>query len=239
MAHGDSKLCVDTIKYLRAKNVNKIMAGNVVTKSGFGRLEEAGADYIRVGIGNGSICSTRSQTSFGLSQGTAIQDCASRKNKAKLIADGGIKTNGDISKAIALGADVVMLGKMLASTDLSGGECYDRNKEILPLTKLNKPMYIPNTGEVNNINTSYKSYHGMASKKARDGVLSYASIEGVSGLIPYSGTTSDFLNDLELNLKASMSYCGVRTWQEFQSKAKIVFISNSSIIESGNGNIIK
>lgn len=189
-------------------------------------------------IVHNSICSSRIQCATGLSQGSAIMDCASRKTTAKLIADGGIKNNGDILKAIALGADYAMLGKMLAGTSLAGGECYDKNKELVEpmamsfkIHKDNNAIAIPN-GEGPNPNMMYKSYHGMASKTAREGVLSYGSVEGVTGLIPYTGETKDVLNDMKLNLKAGMSYCGVRNWKEFQMKSKPIFVSNSGIIES-------
>jgi len=177
-------------------------------------------------IVHNSICSTRTSTGFGLSQGTAIEDCASRKTSAKLIADGGIKTNGDILKAIALGADFVMLGKMLASTSLAGGEEYDEYKELV------SKVFNPSNGKFESDKIKYKEYYGMASKQAREGVLSYASIEGVSGLIPYTGETSEFIENLKLNLKAGMSYCGVKTWQEFRQKVKIAAVSNSGLIES-------
>ena len=221
MAHGDSKLCVETVKYINNLFNTMIMAGNVVTKSGFERLQDAGASYIKVGIGCGSICSTRTSTGFGLAQGTAISDCANRKEGAYLIADGGVRTNGDIAKAIALGADFVMLGKMLASTNLADGIEYNINKEIA----------------IDKDEVAYKSYHGMASREGREGVLSYSSVEGVSGLIPYTGTTEQFLMDLELNLKASLSYCGVDNLIDFQRKCKIAFISNSSLIESSTDSI--
>ena len=218
MAHGDCQLCIDTVVYLKANDkVKEVIAGNVVTKSGFERLQEAGADYIRVGIGNGSICSTRIQCGVGLPQGTAIEDCASRKTTAKLIADGGIKTNGDIAKAISIGADMVMCGKMLASTDLAAGETYCKDKCTIAMS--NHEIY-------------YKEYHGMASVKAREGVVGYGSVEGRSGLIRYKGLTSEMLMNLKLNLKASQSYVGVTNWRDFRLKSKKVMVSNSGIIES-------
>jgi IMP dehydrogenase len=243
MAHADSKLCIETVKYLKKlqddnprfgseKYIENIMAGNVATKSGFERLQSAGANYIRVGIGNGSICSTRINTGFGVPQFTAIQDCASRKNAdTYLVADGGVKSNGDIVKAIAAGADYVMLGKMLAGTEYGGGELYDKNKELIPKSTEIKNVY--------DMSILYKGYRGMASKKAREGVLSYASIEGVSGLIPYTGKTEDLLNDIRLNLKSAMSYNGSRDWKDFKRTVKILKVSDSSILESSTRTIIK
>ena len=217
LAHGDSLASIETVKYLDL-HVGSIMAGNVATKSGFERLQNAGAKYIRCGVGAGSICETRLNTGFGVPQFTAITDCASRKNKGVfLIADGGIKNNGDIAKAMAGGADFAMLGKVLAGTDLAAGDCYDKNKELSPLQK----------------DICFKGYHGMASRKAREGVLSYASIEGACGMIPYTGKTENLLNDIKLNLKASMSYCGTRNWTEFKKNVKIIKISDSSILENG------
>ena len=230
MAHGDSELCIETVKYLNklrqydSKNKNKIvmniMAGNVATRSAYSRLEEAGANYIRVGIGGGSICSTRTSTGFGVPQFTSIQDCASRKSNSFLIADGGIKNNGDIVKAIAAGANFVMLGKVLAGTSLASGPIYDKNKELIW------------NENPNPCNIVYKGYYGMASKKARDGVMKNASIEGVAGLIPYTGETEEILKDIKLNLKSALSYNGSRNWKDFQRTVKILKVSNSSIAES-------
>lgn len=231
MAHGDSKLCVDTVKYIKSQEYVRrkssvpfaIMAGNVCTKSGFSRLQEAGANYIRVGIGSGSICSTRLNTGFGVPLLTSVEDCASVKNDdVILVADGGIRYPGDITKSIAVGADMVMVGRMFAATDLSAGECYDYRKEIIVPDNL-----------ISWESVMYKEYHGMASKEARHGIMNYNSVEGVSGLIPYIGTTEELLKDLELNLKASLSYAGARDWKEFKRKVKIIKMSNSSILESG------
>lgn len=218
MAHGDSILCVETVEYIKKLSpLNRVMAGNVVTKSGFEHLQKAGAEFIRVGIGGGSICSTRSSTGFGVPQLTSIEDCASRKTTAKLISDGGIKNNGDIVKAMAVGADMVMCGKMLAQTSLAGGIEYDREKNICS-----------NFGEV----PVYKQYRGMASREARSGVMNYGSVEGVSGLVPYLGTTESLIEDLKLNLHAALSYCGTTNWDDFRRCVKIIQISDSSILES-------
>jgi IMP dehydrogenase len=146
MAHGDSIACVDTIKYIKSlfnnsskKNYyekkfqdNHIIAGNVATVIGFKRLQKAGANGIRAGIASGAICSTAIETGFGVPILTNIIDMAKYKKKNTwLIADGGCKATGDIAKAVYFGADFVMLGKMLASTDLACGSCYNKNKEKL------------------------------------------------------------------------------------------------------------
>ncbi len=221
MAHGDSISCVETIEYLRHLELNRkieIIAGNVVTKAGFDRLQSAGANGIRCGIGGGSICASREKCKVGVPQLTCILDCAERKNpETILISDGGIRNSGDIVAAIAAGADLCMCGKIFASTDLAIGTCYNKRKEIVS----------SDSDEI-----FYKEYRGMASKEARNSVLSYASVEGVSGLIRYTGKTEDMLKDIELNLKAAQSYLGVTNWQDFRKYAKFQLISNSAIIES-------
>ena len=238
MAHGDSKLCVETVEYLRKKEKNyyitkegfeqsiNIIAGNVVTKAGFERLQKAGAVGIRVGIGSGSICSTRINCGIGIPQFTAIMDCAERKDhNTILIADGGIKNTGDMVKAIAAGADLCMCGKLLASTNLANGLSYDKNKEIISDFDLD--------------NICYKGYRGMASKEARQSILEYASVEGVSGLVKYTGTTEQLLIDIKLRLQSAQSYLGVTNWNDFRKYAKFQIITDSSYKESSTNSIIQ
>lgn len=227
LAHGDCQLCIDTIKYIKqlghkiGKNNDltapRVIAGNVATKSGFSRLQDAGADGIRCGIGGGSICATRTATAFGVPTLTTIMDCVKVKNdNVMLIADGGIKTAGDIAKAMAAGADICMIGKLLAGTHLAGGICFNKNKEI----------------SIDPVDIMWKEYYGMASRKAREGVLNYGSVEGVNGLVKYSGSTDLLINDIKLNLQASLSYAGVTNWKNFRKKVKIIRITNGSWIES-------
>jgi len=178
-------------------------------------------------IVHNSICSTRLNCGVGLPQLTAIMDCARIKEDTLLIADGGIKYNGDIAKAIGAGADLVMLGKVLAATDLAGGECYDKNKELIDMEYLS-PEYTENGNRV----LMYKSYRGMASNEARQNVLSNASIEGVAGLIRYTGMTKDIMHNIKLNLQSTLSYTGSANWKTFKKNIKFVEISNSSILES-------
>jgi len=215
VANGDTKAVVDTVKYLE-KNIGhhdtSIMAGNVATRSGFARLQDAGANYIRVGIGGGSICSTRLNTGFGIPTLTSVFDCAKVKDTAYLVADGGIENAGDICKAMAAGADMVMLGKMLAATSMSGGEKHTINDK------------------------RFVEYSGMASKEAiykLKSKKSVVSIEGVSGLIPYVGETEDVLKELIGNLQSAVSYyAGCRDWKEFRRKVKFLEISQQGWEES-------
>jgi len=222
IANGDTKAGVETVKYIRSTFGPKcnVMAGNVATRSGFGRLQEAGANFVRVGIGGGSICSTRTSTGFGLPTLTSIFDCAKIKDTAYLVADGGIETPGDICKAIAAGADMVMLGKMLAATSLSGGEKVDKD---FCLTN-NKDEY------------AWVSYSGMASKEAiqkLNSKKSVVSIEGVSGYIPYTGETEEVVNNIIGNLQSSVSYyAGCHNWDEFRRKVKFVEITSEGWNES-------
>ena len=228
MAHGDSKSCVETVEYIDGLNWTgiNIIAGNVVTKAGFERLQKAGAVGIRVGIGSGSICSTRINCGIGIPQFTAIMDCAERKDhNTILIADGGIKNTGDMVKAIAAGADLCMCGKLLASTNLANGLSYDKNKEIISDFDLD--------------NICYKGYRGMASKEARQSILEYASVEGVSGLVKYTGTTEQLLIDIKLRLQSAQSYLGVTNWNDFRKYAKFQIITDSSYKESSTNSIIQ
>ena len=218
MAHGDSQVCIDTIKYIKDLKDTEIIAGNVATKAGFIRLQKAGAKGIRCGIGGGSICATRINSAFGVPTLTSVMDCAKVKDpEVFLIADGGIKNAGDIVKYMTVGADMVFCGKLLAGTDLTLGTCYNSNKEIV--SQDSTEVY-------------YKAYRGMASKEARQGVLNKSSIEGVSGLVKYVGSTEELINDIRMNLQAALSYGGVTNWNDLRKYVKIIRVSQSSIIES-------
>ena len=270
MAHGDSVSCIDTVKFLRARLDDKsllttifgkphIIAGNVATPEGFKRLQQAGADGIRVGIASGQICSTNLQTGFGVPILTNIIDCSKIKKDTWLIADGGCRYSGDIAKAVYFGADFVMMGKMLAATDLATGACYNSSYEKLvsdirldhdePSFSLIYPdefervyklaeeidwhKHDSNCTRKNmctrNIVT-YKEYHGMASRAARSGIFNYASVEGCQGLIKYTSRTKDFIHDTYLHLQASLSYGGARNWTEFRKKVKAAKRSEAGII---------
>jgi IMP dehydrogenase len=187
------------------------MVGNVATPIAFSDLSNWGADSIKVGIGGGSICSTRIKTGHGVPGLQAVADCSKAKkdNRTLLIADGGIKTSGDIVKALAAGADFVMLGSLLAGTDESPGKLYDSE------------------------NGKVKIYQGMASSEAQmkwKGTVS--SREGISTTIPYKGTVENIMEDLTIGIRSGFSYTGARNIKELWEKSQFMRQTPSGITES-------
>jgi len=214
IAHGHHSLMKNALKNLRAlfdKTTIHLMAGNVATLEAFNDLADWGADSIRVGIGGGSICSTRIQTGHGVPTFQSILDCAKSDRSAVLVADGGIKNSGDIIKAIAAGADFVMLGSLLAGTDeVPVEKSWDVTRGIW--------VY---------------PYRGMASVEAQINWRGHtSSVEGVTSSIPAKGPVEDVLSDLKRGLRSGMSYSGARDIGEFQAKAKFILQSNSGQVES-------
>ena len=198
VAHGHHALVKNALKILREVFGDEIhlMAGNVATLEAFNDLADWGANSIRVGVGGGSICSTRSNTGHGVPTFQSVDDCSYSDRDAKLIADGGIRNSGDIVKALAAGADFVMLGSMLAGTDESPGEIFTSG------------------------NKKYKVYRGMASRMAQmDWRGKSSSPEGISTTIPYKGPVADILCDIKGNVRSGFSYSGVRSLRELQSGA--------------------
>ena len=201
VAHGHHALMEKAIKSIRAEvgNTLHIMAGNVATREGFEALAEWGADSVRCNVGGGSICSTRIQTGHGMPGLQTIFECAGAESDVKIIADGGIRSSGDVVKALAAGADFVMLGSMLAGTYETPG------KKVITL---GGPM---------------KEYRGMASKEAQmDWRGKYSSDEGVATMIPYKGTVNDVLQQVKNGITSGLSYSGVRTIKELQENAIFV-----------------
>ncbi|ABO50427.1 inosine-5'-monophosphate dehydrogenase [Desulforamulus reducens MI-1] len=219
-AHGHSALVVKTVQNIRSAYPNlNIIAGNVATTEATRDLIEAGANAIKVGIGPGSICTTRVVAGVGVPQITAVYDCAQEamKHGIPVIADGGIKYSGDIVKAIAAGASVVMLGSILAGTEESPGE-----KEIYQ-------------------GRSYKVYRGMGSlgamkKGSGDRYFQEQAKkmvpEGVEGRVPYKGQLSDTIFQLVGGLKAGMGYTGSRTINNLKTDAKFIRITPAGLKES-------
>ncbi|GAB6887131.1 IMP dehydrogenase [Desulfothermus okinawensis JCM 13304] len=219
-AHGHSKNVIQGVKFIKSNYPDiPLIAGNVATYQGAKDLIEAGADSVKVGIGPGSICTTRVVAGVGVPQITAIMDVvpACREKDRCLIADGGIKFSGDIVKAIAAGADSVMMGGMLAGTEESPGETvlYQGRR--------------------------YKIYRGMGSLDAmKEGSkdryfqenLEKLVPEGIVGRVPYKGEVSETIYQLVGGLKAGMGYCGCRNIKELQTKARFVQITQAGYRES-------
>jgi IMP dehydrogenase len=222
-AHGHSRHVLEAVNRIkRQSNKVQVVAGNVATSDGAKALIDAGADSIKVGIGPGSICTTRIVAGVGVPQLTAIMDAveAARKSDTPVIADGGIKYSGDLAKAIAAGADCAMIGSLLAGTDETPGEVF---------------LYQ---------GRSYKSYRGMGSvgAMARGSADRYFQQdikdtlklvpEGVEGQVPYKGPTSTVLHQLAGGLRAAMGYVGASNVEEFHRKATFVKITSAGLRES-------
>lgn len=203
VAHGHHKMVYDAIRNIRDHYgpAIHIMAGNVATDEAFEALQAWGANSIRVGIGGGSICSTRIQTGHGVPNITAIMECAKVSTTATLIADGGIKNAGDIVKALAAGADFVMLGSLLAGTEEAPGEY---KQDLL-------------TGE------RWKAYRGMASREAQQDWRGKSSApEGIATTIAYKGPVELVFNDLVGNIKSGLSYSGAVNVRGLQARAEFI-----------------
>jgi len=219
-AHGHSQNVINLVKEIKTKFPDlQLIAGNVATAEATRALIEAGADCIKVGIGPGSICTTRVVAGIGVPQITAIYDCAQEADKygIPVIADGGIKYSGDITKAIAAGASVVMLGSLLAGTEESPGE-----------TEIYKGR-------------RFKVYRGMGSMSAmaagsKDRYFQEDTNklvpEGVEGRVPYKGPLSDTVFQLVGGLRAGMGYCGTPTIQDLRAKTKFIRITGAGLRES-------
>ena len=222
-AHGHSKGVVAAVEHIRRlSNYTQIIAGNVATGDGARALIDAGADAIKIGIGPGSICTTRIVAGVGVPQLTAIAEAAAvcRETGVPAIADGGIKSSGDLAKAIAAGADCAMIGSLFAGTEESPGEVF---------------LYQ---------GRSYKSYRGMGSvgAMARGSADRYFQEEvndtlklvpeGVEGRVPYKGPVSNVVQQLVGGLRSAMGYTGSATIADLQEHASFVRITNSGLRES-------
>ena len=222
-AHGHSKRVLEAVNRIkRASNAVQVVAGNVATAEGAKALIDAGADAIKVGIGPGSICTTRIVAGVGVPQRSAIMDAveAAKKNKTPVIADGGIKYSGDLAKALAAGADVAMVGSLLAGTDETPGDAF---------------LYQ---------GRSYKSYRGMGSvgAMARGSADRYFQQdikdnlklvpEGIEGQVPYKGPVASVLHQLAGGLRAAMGYVGAKDLADFHDKAQFIRISSAGLRES-------
>ncbi len=221
-AHGHSKGVLSMIRQIKGKFDIQVIAGNVGTGEGTKELIKAGADAVKVGVGPGSICTTRVVAGVGVPQVTAIMECAkvALRSNIPIIADGGVKQTGDIAKAIAAGADSVMIGSLFAGVDESPGE---------------KVLYE---------GRSYKVYRGMGSLEAmkqgskdryfqdvEDDIQKLVP-EGIEGRVPYKGTLSETVHQMVGGLRSAMGYCGCRSIGEMKKKAQFVRMTDAGLRES-------
>ncbi|MEP6695295.1 MAG: IMP dehydrogenase [Pseudonocardiales bacterium] len=227
-AHGHSRDVIDMVRRLKSETVVDVIGGNIATREGAQALIEAGADAVKVGVGPGSICTTRVVTGVGVPQVTAIHDVASvaRPAGVPVIGDGGLQYSGDIAKAIVAGADTVMLGSLLAGVDESPGELIFAGGK------------------------QFKSYRGMGSlgamqsrggtrsyskdRYAQDDVLSDDKLvpQGVEGLVPYRGPLDAVAHQLVGGLRAAMGFAGTPTVGDLQERGKLVRITSAGLKES-------
>jgi len=226
-SHGHKDIVIETVRQIKASHNIDVMAGNIATADAAEDLIEAGADGLRVGIGPGAICTTRVVTGVGVPQLTAISDCASvgDAHGVPVIADGGLRHSGDVTKAIAAGASAVMMGSLFAGLNEAPGQLVIYNGR------------------------RFKTYRGMGSMDAmaagsadrygQDGVdRSKLVPEGVEGRVPYRGPLGDFVYQLVGGLRSGMDHCGAATIEQLRTEARFVRISAASLAENHPHDIV-
>jgi IMP dehydrogenase len=225
VAHGHMEKVLEVTKEIKETFPNILLiSGNVATYEAAKDLFLSGADCVKVGIGPGSICTTRIETGHGVPQLTAILESskAAKEYGKTIIADGGIKNSGDIVKALAAGANAVMLGNILAGCDESPGEIFEHNGK------------------------KYKKYFGSTSSEQKQKHLDNIKndpnylkhIEGVSGSVPYKGSLKDLIEKLKAGITSGLSYSGAQNIEQLQLKAKFISISTAGLRESGSHDLI-
>ncbi|MGI9568075.1 MAG: IMP dehydrogenase [Nitrosopumilus sp.] len=224
IAHGHSENALSTVRNIKKAFPDcELIAGNIATAQGVSDLIQAGVDAVKVGVGSGSICITRVITGSGVPQLTAVMDCAKigKDNDIPIISDGGTRTSGDATKALAAGASSVMVGSMLGGTDESPGTVLTKNGK------------------------RFKVYRGMASlsaslgrKSKETGSISFDDdlndyvAEGVEAMVPYKGTVTDILKQLTGGVRSGLSYCGAHTIPQMQENAEFIKMSRAGFAES-------
>ena len=220
-AHGHSKGILDTVKAIKAEMDVQIIAGNVATAEATADLIAAGADAVKVGIGPGSICTTRIVAGVGIPQISAIDECAAEgaKTGTPIIADGGIKYSGDVAKALAVGASSVMMGSALAGTDESPGEVV-----LFQGRKFKTYRGMGSIGAMTKGSTDRYFQEGTAADKLVP--------EGIEGRVAYRGTIADIIHQMVGGLRSSMGYLGSKDIPTFQERAEFVEITSAGLRES-------
>jgi len=221
-AHGHSQNVIDTVKKIKAEYDIDVIAGNIATGEAAGDLIAAGANAVKVGIGPGAICTTRIISGVGVPQVSAIINCAevAEKHNIPVIADGGIRQSGDITKSIAAGASSVMIGSLFAGLKESPGQ--------LVIYKGRQFKEYRGMGSLGAMVKGSAERYGQKSSTGKDKLVP----EGVEGRVPYRGTLDDFVYQLVGGLRAGMGYCGARNIEELRKNARFVCISPASVSES-------
>ncbi len=221
-AHGHSQNVIDTVKAIKSKHDIDIIAGNIATAEAAQDLIKAGANALKVGIGPGAICTTRIISGVGVPQVSAIINCASvaDKHNIPVIADGGIRHSGDITKAIAAGASTVMVGSLFAGLKESPGQ--------LVIYRGRQFKEYRGMGSIGAMVKGSAERYGQKASTEKDKLVP----EGVEGRVPYRGTLGDFVYQLVGGLRAGMGYCGAKNIEELKNNGKFVRISAASISES-------
>jgi IMP dehydrogenase len=226
VAHAHSVIALDAVRSIKKASPEvELIAGNVATREGTEDLIRAGADAVKVGIGSGAICITRVVTGAGVPQLTAIMECAKAADQAgvPLIADGGIRTSGDITKAIAAGASTVMVGSLLAGTEESPGITVMREGRKYKLVR-----------GMASVAASYDRSVQRPEQNEEDsavGLIDYVP-EGVEAFVEYKGNAAEVVNQLAGGLRSGMSYCGATNIRELRGKGNFIRISPAGLKES-------
>ncbi len=230
-AHGHSKNVIETVKRIKRDFDVDVVAGNVATAEGTSALIQAGADAIKIGIGPGSICTTRVVTGVGVPQITAIHYAAkAAAGRVPIIADGGIRYSGDIAKAIAAGAHCVMIGGLFAGLTESPGEMI-----IYRGRSFKSYRGMGSLGAM--AKGSHERYRQDSSARSHDGSLKLVP-EGLEGRVPFKGPLAEFVFQLIGGLKAGMGYCGTRVIDDLRSKTRFIQITGASVLESHPHDIV-
>ncbi len=221
-AHGHSKNVLDTVRRIKKDWDIDVVAGNVATRDATRDLISAGADGIKVGIGPGSICTTRVVAGVGVPQLTAVMNCAreAAKSKVPVIADGGIRHSGDGAKALVAGASAVMIGSLFAGLEESPGELIHYKGRTFKAVR--------GMGSLGAMVQGSKDRYGQSDIEERDKLVP----EGVEGMVPFKGALSSYVYQFVGGLRSGMGYCGVRSIDEFREHAQFVRVTSASLQES-------
>lgn len=233
IAHGHSLHALEAIRKIKKTlgSDTQLVAGNVATREGALDLIKAGADSVKVGVGSGSICITRIVTGSGVPQLTAISDCSevAREHGVTLIADGGIRNSGDITKAIVAGADSVMIGSLLAGTDESPGEIVYRGNFRYKVTR-GMASVSARKEQIAKERNARHELHGSSSDQELE-LIDYVA-EGVEAIVPYKGGAVSVIRQLAGGLRSGMSYCGAKDLSELRANGEFMRITDVGLKES-------